>query len=53
MNHRTTVVTRLIRLLPASVLASLDAWSYRVAQRRAQMRREAGLRRMQVGKIAH
>lgn len=53
MDAKTTFVSRLLRLLPARVLASLDAWSYRVAQRRAQMRREAAVSRMQVGKVAH
>lgn len=52
MDTKNTFVSRLLRLLPARVLASLDAWSYRVAQQRAQMRREAALARMNVGKIA-
>lgn len=38
-------VSLLLRLLPRSLLAALDRWSYHVAQRRAQRRREAVLRR--------
>ena len=33
-----TASSRLLRLLPASLLAALDAWSYRVARRRAEER---------------
>jgi hypothetical protein len=44
MSASTRLLTSLLRHLPASLLARLDAWSYRVAQRRAQARREAGLR---------
>ena len=49
---RTSFVSRALRRLPARLLAALDAWSYRVAQRRAQMRREAGERRAQLAKLA-
>lgn len=42
---RTTWLTPVLRRLPAPLLARLDAWSYRIARRRAQQRREAGLRR--------
>lgn len=42
---RTTWVTQALRLLPAPVLRALDAWSHRVAQRRAQQRREQWLQR--------
>ncbi|HKB55916.1 MAG TPA: hypothetical protein VKD22_18110 [Ramlibacter sp.] len=52
MTARTTFVSRAIRLLPAPLLAALDAWSYRIAQRHAQMRREAGERRAQLAKLA-
>lgn len=44
MSASTRLLTSLLRLLPGAVLSRLDAWSYRVAQRRAQARREAGLR---------
>jgi hypothetical protein len=42
VNHR--VLSALLRRLPAPLLNALDAWSYRVAQQRAQKRRQAGLR---------
>jgi hypothetical protein len=44
MSAQTKLLTGLLRRLPAGLLARLDAWSYRVAQQRAQARREAGLR---------
>lgn len=44
MPARNTLLSSLLRRLPARLLAALDAWSYRVAQQRAQERREAGLR---------
>jgi hypothetical protein len=34
----------LLHRLPAPLLKSLDAWSYRIAQQRAERRRQAGLR---------
>lgn len=34
-------VTQLLRLMPAQLHKALDAWSYRVAQDRAQRRRMA------------
>ena len=45
---RTSWLTSVLQRLPAPLLAKLDAWSYRVAMRRAQKRREAGLRRAQL-----
>jgi len=41
---QTTLVTPVLRRLPSTLLAALDAWSYRIAQKRAQRRREAGKR---------
>lgn len=35
---RTRMVSQVLRLLPGPVLALLDAWSYRIAQRRARER---------------
>ncbi|HEY8359304.1 MAG TPA: hypothetical protein VIL30_17785 [Ramlibacter sp.] len=42
---RTTWVGTLLRVVPAPVLRLLDAWSYRVAQRRALQRQERWARR--------
>jgi hypothetical protein len=36
----------MLRLLPAGVHRSLDAWSARVAQQRAQARRQRGVRKV-------
>jgi hypothetical protein len=44
MTAQTTLLTPLMRRLPGRLVAALDAWSYRVAQQRAQRRRDAGLR---------
>jgi hypothetical protein len=41
---QTTLLTRVLRHLPSRLIAALDAWSYRIAQKRAQRRREAGRR---------
>ena len=41
-------VAQLLKVLPGPVLRLLDAWSYRVAQRRQQRRREAWLARRAV-----
>lgn len=38
--HRSWV-TQALRLMPAQLHAALDAWSYRVAKKRAQQRRVA------------
>lgn len=43
MPVQTNLLAALLRRLPAGLLSRLDAWSYRVAQKRAQARREAGL----------
>jgi len=37
----TSWLTQLLRLMPAQLHQALDAWSYRVAQQRAQQRRLA------------
>ena len=51
MEHaETTVLSAILRRLPARWHAALDAWSYRVAQKRAQRRREAG-KRADTGKM--
>ena len=51
MEHaETPVLSALLRRLPARWHAALDAWSYRVAQKRAQRRREAG-KRADTGKM--
>lgn len=38
-------ISRLLRHLPASLVKVLDAWSYKVAQRRAQQRQRKWLAR--------
>ncbi|HMA07408.1 MAG TPA: hypothetical protein VKP68_06100 [Ramlibacter sp.] len=51
MGHApTTLLTWVLRHLPSGWHAALDAWSYRVAQKRAQRRREAG-KRADTGKL--
>ena len=51
MGHaQTTLLTSLLRRLPVRWHAALDAWSYHVAQRRAQRRREVG-KRANTGKM--
>ena len=42
---RTTWVGLLLRSLPGPLLRQLDAWSHRVAQRRARERQERWARR--------
>lgn len=41
---RPGLLNPLLRRLPARLLKALDAWSYRIAQQRAQKRREVGTR---------
>lgn len=41
----TALVSQLLHLLPVSVLGMLDAWSHRVAQRRALERQRKWLER--------
>ncbi len=41
----SSVVVQVVRVLPAPLLRLLDAWSYRVAQRRARARQEQWTRR--------
>ena len=43
---QTSLLTPVVRRLPHWLVAVLDDWSYRIAKRRAQRRREAALRRM-------
>ena len=51
MGHsETTVLSALLRRLPSRWHSALDAWSYRVAQKRAQLRRQAG-KRADTGKM--
>lgn len=38
---RTHWLTQVLRLMPGRLLSALDAWSYRVARRRAERRRLA------------
>lgn len=38
---QTSWVTQVLRLMPSRVLTALDAWSYRVALKRAERRRLA------------
>ena len=47
---QTNLLIALLRRLPSRWHAALDAWSYRVAQKRAQRRREAG-KRADTGKL--
>lgn len=42
--HSSWVIP-VLKLLPARLHAALDAWSYRLAQTRAERRRQAGRRR--------
>jgi hypothetical protein len=49
---QTSLLTPILRRLPGRLLAQLDAWSHRIAMRRAQKRREAGLKRAQAAKVA-
>jgi hypothetical protein len=42
---QTSLLTPLVRRLPARLLSVLDAWSRRVATQRAEKRREAGRKR--------
>lgn len=41
----TPLVSQMLHLLPNRLIAALDAWSHRVAQRRAQARRSLGMRK--------
>jgi hypothetical protein len=40
-----TMLSQLLRLVPSRVLSALDAWSYRVALKRAERRRLAATAR--------
>jgi hypothetical protein len=48
---QTSLLTPVLRRLPSRLLAALDAWSYRIAQKRAQRRREAGRQRAEAAKL--
>ena len=39
---QTSWLTPVLRRLPSRWIAALDAWSYRIAQKRAERRRQAG-----------
>ena len=41
----TPLVSQVLHLLPGRLVKALDAWSHRVAQRRAAARRLIGLRK--------
>lgn len=43
---QTSLLTPVVRRLPHWLVAVLDDWSYRIAKRRAQRRRNAALRRI-------
>jgi hypothetical protein len=47
---QTSLLTPVLRRLPSRLLAALDAWSYRIALKRAQRRREAGRQRAEAAK---
>ena len=49
--QHTSLLTPVLRRLPSRWIAALDAWSYRVAQKRAERRREAGRRRAEAAKM--
>ena len=46
-----SLLTPMLRRLPSPLLAALDAWSYRIAQKHAQRRREAGRKRDEAAKL--
>ncbi|HWI83555.1 hypothetical protein [Ramlibacter sp.] len=48
MVTHTSWLSPVVRRLPARLVATLDAWSYRIALQRAERRRAAGQRRAQV-----
>lgn len=43
--HTNTLVSQIVQALPAPLLNLLDAWSHRVARRRAQQRQQKWLQR--------
>ena len=43
---QTSLLTPVVRRMPRWLVTMLDDWSYRIAKRRAQRRREAALRRL-------
>lgn len=49
---RTIWLSRVLRLLSPRLLAALDAWSYRIALRRAEQRRLAAGSRQPVPTLA-
>ena len=46
-------LTQALRLMPTRLHAALDAWSLRVARKRAQQRRQAALPRTPAATIAY
>jgi len=42
---QVTIVSQLLQLLPAALVRPLDAWSHRIAQRRALERQQKWLQR--------
>ena len=48
--EQTSFLKSVLRHLPARWVAALDAWSYRIAQKHAQRRREV-FRRANTGKV--
>lgn len=48
---QTSLLTPVLRRLPSRWIAALDAWSYRIAQKRAERRRQAGRRRAEAAKL--
>jgi len=50
---QTSWLTQVLRLMPTKLHAALDAWSYGVAQKRAQQRRLAARPRAPAAPIAY
>jgi len=48
---QSSLLTPVLRRLPSRLRAALDAWSYRIAQKRAQRRREVGRLRAEAAKL--
>jgi hypothetical protein len=42
---QTSLVSQLVQILPGPILGALDAWSHRVARRRAEQRQQKWLQR--------
>ena len=48
---QNSLLTSVLRRLPSRWHAALDAWSYRIAQQRAQRRRDAWRQRAEAAKL--